>query len=160
MRKPLVAKKKGPLHCCKGPLKGSRQLPTLPHCCAVPSAMGGLTSLFGMGRGGHPRQNHHKDVGATVRGAAASAARGLRNRMGPAWARKYCHTGKTLGPCRLFQPGRAMTPSATGPFNKIKAYGLLVPLGYDVTTFTPMAYRRSSLLRPLKVNSSSGEFHA
>ncbi len=28
------------------------RLPTLPHCGAVPSAMGGLTSLFGMGRGG------------------------------------------------------------------------------------------------------------
>ena len=31
-----------------------RQLPTLPHCIAVPSAMAGLTSLFGMGRGGTP----------------------------------------------------------------------------------------------------------
>ena len=44
-------------------LKGFKriwQLPTLPHCCAVPSAMRGLTSLFGMGRGEHPRQNHHK----------------------------------------------------------------------------------------------------
>ena len=28
------------------------RLPTLPHCGAVPSAMGGLTCLFGMGRGG------------------------------------------------------------------------------------------------------------
>lgn len=36
------------------------QLPTLPHCCAVPSAIRGLTSLFGMGRGEHPWQNHHK----------------------------------------------------------------------------------------------------
>ena len=31
-----------------------RRLPTLPHCCAVPSAQPGLTSLFGMGRGGAP----------------------------------------------------------------------------------------------------------
>ena len=38
------------------------QLPTLPHCGAVPSAMRGLTSLFGMGRGEHPRQNHHKNI--------------------------------------------------------------------------------------------------
>ena len=30
-----------------------RRLPTLPQC-AVPSAMPGLTSLFGMGRGGAP----------------------------------------------------------------------------------------------------------
>ena len=33
-----------------------RQLPTLPHFCAVPSAQAGLTSLFGMGRGGTPPQ--------------------------------------------------------------------------------------------------------
>ena len=33
-----------------------------PGIMRVPSAMGGLTSLFGMGRGGHPRQNHHKNV--------------------------------------------------------------------------------------------------
>ncbi len=31
-----------------------RRLPTLPHCIAVPSAQVGLTSLFGMGRGGTP----------------------------------------------------------------------------------------------------------
>ena len=30
--------------------------PTLPHCIAVPSAQVGLTSLFGMGRGGTPLQ--------------------------------------------------------------------------------------------------------
>ena len=30
--------------------------PTLPHCIAVPSAQTGLTSLFGMGRGGTPTQ--------------------------------------------------------------------------------------------------------
>ncbi len=33
---------------------------TLPHVTAVPSALRGLTSLFGMERGGHPRYNHHK----------------------------------------------------------------------------------------------------
>src|SRR5688572_20577417 len=44
----------------KGFLKRIWQLPTLPHDSAVPSAMRGLTSLFGMGRGEHPRQNHHK----------------------------------------------------------------------------------------------------
>ncbi len=31
-----------------------RRLPTLPHFIAVPSAQAGLTSLFGMGRGGTP----------------------------------------------------------------------------------------------------------
>ena len=33
-----------------------RRPPTLPHCGAVPSAQPGLTSLFGMGRGGTPAQ--------------------------------------------------------------------------------------------------------
>ena len=33
-----------------------------PGIMRVPSAMGGLTSLFGMGRGEHPRKNHHKNV--------------------------------------------------------------------------------------------------
>ena len=40
-------------------LRGSferRRPPTLPHCIAVPSAQVGLTSLFGMGRGGTPPQ--------------------------------------------------------------------------------------------------------
>ena len=36
--------------------KKRRRLPTLPHCIAVPSAPVGLTSLFGMGRGGTPPQ--------------------------------------------------------------------------------------------------------
>ena len=35
-------------------LDEKRRLPTLPHCIAVPSAQAGLTSLFGMGRGGTP----------------------------------------------------------------------------------------------------------
>ena len=33
-----------------------------PRKTQVPSAMGDLTSLFGMGRGEHPRQNHLKTV--------------------------------------------------------------------------------------------------
>ena len=35
-----------------------RHRPTLPHVTAVPSALAGLTSLFGMGRGGHRRYRH------------------------------------------------------------------------------------------------------
>ena len=35
-----------------------------------------------------------------------------------------------------------------------KVYGQLVLLGFDVTAFTPAAYQRSSLLRPLKQISS------
>jgi len=36
-----------------------------PSKMRVPSAMGDLTSLFGMGRGEHPRQNHHKTLQVT-----------------------------------------------------------------------------------------------
>src|SRR3546814_12194226 len=35
-----------------------RHRPTLPRVTAVPSALAGLTSLFGMGRGGHRRCRH------------------------------------------------------------------------------------------------------
>ena len=38
-----------------------------PRKTQVPSAMGDLTSLFGMGRGEHPRQNHHKDLQSNER---------------------------------------------------------------------------------------------
>ena len=40
----------------RGDIKKRRRPPTLPHCIAVPSAQAGLTSLFGMGRGGTPPQ--------------------------------------------------------------------------------------------------------
>ena len=40
----------------RGPGFKRRRRPTLPHCIAVPSALAGLTSLFGMGRGGTPPQ--------------------------------------------------------------------------------------------------------
>ena len=33
---------------------------TLPDVTLVPFAQLGLTSLFGMGRGGHQRNSHHK----------------------------------------------------------------------------------------------------
>ena len=52
---PATATKKGvPGHRCLRTPKEKRRLPTLPHCIAVPSAQAGLTSLFGMGRGGTP----------------------------------------------------------------------------------------------------------
>ena len=41
-----------------------------------------------------------------------------------------------------------------------KLYGLLVLLGYDITAFTPVAYQRGSLPRPLKEISSCGGFRA
>jgi hypothetical protein len=44
----------------KGAFNNLRQRHTIPQVNAVPSALMGLTSLFGMGRGGHHRYNHHK----------------------------------------------------------------------------------------------------
>ena len=35
---------------------------TLPRVTAVPSALRVLTSLFGKGRGGHPRHSHHYNL--------------------------------------------------------------------------------------------------
>jgi hypothetical protein len=56
-------------NCCttRNPMKVSSQgsykighRPTLPRFTAVPSALAGLTSLFGMGRGRHRRYRHLK----------------------------------------------------------------------------------------------------
>ncbi len=44
--------------------------------------------------------------------------------------------------------------------NRIKLYGLLVPLGYDIAAFTPVAYQRGSLPRSFKEISSCGGFRA
>ena len=54
---PATNKKKSPEDIAVfGAPSKKRRLPTLPHCIAVPSAQAGLTSLFGMGRGGTPPQ--------------------------------------------------------------------------------------------------------
>ena len=96
--------------------------------------MRGLTSLFGMGRGEHPRQNHHKILKDLLLLSAFFISKDTersRNAINS-------HIGKLIIHLQ----------------NKIKAYGQLVLLGFDVTTLTPVAYQRRSLRRPLKVNSS------
>ncbi len=83
--------------------------------------MAGLTTLFGMGRGEHRRQYHHKmDVTSVT-------------------------ISRHIGSAISFKKNKE---------KKIKAYVQLVLLGFDVTTFTPIAYQRGSLPRHLKVNSS------
>src|SRR5690554_6150437 len=52
----LWQKKRSPRACTGGPKK--RRRPTLPLGVAVPSAQTGLTSLFGMVRGGPRRHGH------------------------------------------------------------------------------------------------------
>ena len=54
-RKEIIIQKKRDCHWDNLSQKKWRP-PTLPHCIAVPSAQAGLTSLFGMGRGGTPPQ--------------------------------------------------------------------------------------------------------
>lgn len=76
-----------------------------------------------MGRGEHPRQDHHKVINT--------------NRH---------IVGKQIIIVRANK--------------KVKAYVQLVLLGFDVTTFTPVAYQRGRLPRHLKVNSSCGRFRA
>ena len=48
------------------------------------------------------------------------------------------HIGKLFYRLARFKPGYLIK-------NKIKAYGQLVLLGFDVTTFTPVAYQRHRL---------------
>ena len=51
-------KQKTPSEIAEGSVMGWRR-PTFPQIDAVSSALRGLTSLFGMGRGGPPRYSHH-----------------------------------------------------------------------------------------------------
>gem|GEM_PF-5842491 len=56
-----VSKRKKPLTVSsKGFRVKKRHRPTLPPVTAIPSALAGLTALFGMGRGRHRRYRHLK----------------------------------------------------------------------------------------------------
>src|SRR5690349_25174905 len=105
------------------------QLPTLPHCGAVPSAMRGLTSLFGMGRGEHPRQNHHKSFAGLTSPETCYQDQEIRS---------YWEMLVSI-------QNLSVTTEVLADNKKIKAYGQLVLLGFSVTTFTPVAYQRHSL---------------
>ncbi len=54
---------------------------------------------------------------------------------------------------------RSWSFAAPGP-SRIKLYGVLVLLGYDIAAFTPVAYQRGSLPRSFKEISSCGGFRA
>ena len=62
--------------------------------------------------------------------------------------------GRSGGAAGLVGPEAWFFREAGGPEppprNRSKAFGQLVLLGYDVAAFTPAAYRRGSLPRPLK----------
>ena len=121
-----------------------RRPPTLPHCGAVPSAQPGLTSLFGMGRGGTPAQ--------WPPGYAVPPGNGHAHR-----ARQGAHLAARLGT----QDGRAAHIRRAGKtLSAQEAFGQLVALGFGVAAFTPAPYQRRSLRRPYKEASSCGGLRA
>ena len=100
-----------------------RRHPTLPHCSAVPSAQPGLTSLFGMGRGGTPAQ--WPPVFSFAWPMAACVAHSTQESNLPAG-----------------------TQRAPGKEPRVETFGQLVALGFGVAAFTPAPYQRRSLRRP------------
>ena len=112
--------------------KKSRRPPTLPHCGAVPSAQPGLTSLFGMGRGGAPAQWPPGMDDDT-------SAQGLATEGGTRRARRRKAGGRE----------RAGTPPHTaGGARRAEGFGQLVALGFGVAAFAPAPYQRRGLRRP------------
>ena len=115
-----------------------RRLPTFPRVSAVSSARGGLTALFGMGRGEHPRYDHLQ--GGEVSGAGPAPFRGaLRGIVKKAVSCSAEH--------QLF-----------GQEQKVEPFEQLVRLGFAFSGFTPVAYRRLHLRRLSAEDSSWGEF--
>ena len=146
-----------------------RRRPTLPHCGAVPSARSGLTSLFGMGRGGTPRLKPPKyfvqfiiknsefiivlsiyysllttDSSFLIKNSVLIGIDcGKKNQAEPCWYSSvyaYCGSNSEFW----------ILNSEFWIFCLVcgKADGLLVMLGFDVTTFTPASYQRHRLWRP------------
>ena len=111
------------------PSSKRRRLPTLPHCIAVPSAMTGLTSLFGMGRGGTPSLSPPK----------------ISFHILTARQEEY--------KVDIFIQAK---PTLLKLWTLTESFGQLVVLGFDVTVFTPAPYQRHRLWRPSKEFSSCG----
>ena len=98
---------------------------------AVPSARPVLTSLFGMGRGVPRRYSHRNLVSPASPACKIDKPNGRRI---------------SLSDCFV----RAMRRSAS----RRASFGRLVPLGFAIAGFTPAAYRRRRLRRPLDEASS------
>ena len=96
----------------------------------VPSAPRGLTSLFGMGRGGSP---------APSPPCLFPSSRSLA-------------CGRRVPQRHDFRKRKsALVPSR-------KAFGLLVPLGFAIADFAPAAYRRRRLRRPSRRSNLGAGF--
>src|SRR5690606_41380207 len=106
--------------------------PTLPPVRAVPSALAGLSALFGRGRGRHRRYRHLNIVTGCI----------LYIRNLPIGS---------MHPALMTYKGieKKYIKEDSGS-SGAESFGLLVPLGYGISTFTPVAYQRSNLLRPCK----------
>src|SRR5690606_5081750 len=120
---PMSIKTESPLSVDSGPLYKIRHRPTLPPVTAIPSALAGLTSLFGMGRGGHRRYRHLNTF-------------------------LYMAPWGPLHIDMLLEEKIRKRERTTG-LSALESFGLLVPLGFGLSTFTPVAYRRRNLRRPL-----------
>ena len=102
---------------------------------AVPSARPVLTSLFGMGRGVPRRYSHRNLASPELPAYKIDKPKGRRGSL------------KILFFC--FSPFRDPLSE-----QRRQVSGLLVPLGFAITGFTPAAYRRRRLRRPLDEASS------
>src|SRR5690606_558931 len=120
-RNNLAGPKKQESRCvCNGTLYKIRHRPTLTPVTAIPSALAGLTALFGMGRGGH-RRYRHLNTFISVR---------------------YAYRMYDIEPEENKRERKATASAAE------KSVGLLVLLSFDVATFTPAAYQPRNLRGP------------
>ena len=117
-------------------LSQSWRLPTLPLGIAVPSALTGLTSLFGMGRGGSPSLLPPLFIACLWLFNVRHSLYGVREK-------------KDFG---LFCFVYLIFLHTLHNWS----VGLLVPLDFDITAFTSAAYQRGSLPRPYLEISSRG----
>src|SRR5690606_12472439 len=134
-----LADKKKPLQFPEGARYKIWRRPTLPPVTAVPSALAGLTALFGMGRGRHRRYRHLNIVTGVI-----LYIHNLLNRcMHPVCMTHRWNVTTYKGIDKKYNKWDSGSSGA-------ESFGLLVPLGYGISTFTPVAYQRSNLLRPCK----------
>ena len=102
---------------------------------AVPSARPVLTSLFGMGRGVPRRYSHRNLASPDLPAYKIDKPKGRRGSL------EIVFSVPPLAGIRFCEQRRQVS-------------GLLVPLGFAIAGFTPAAYRRRRLRRPLDEASS------
>ncbi len=143
----------------QGLLYKIRRRPTLPPVTAIPSALAGLTALFGMGRGGHRRYRHLNIVVRTadiryalIREHSPEAIRIARYEI-ISW---HIYERKKRTRCVSRTNSGNTERNNRAVFYHCESFGLLVSLGFDLSTFTPMTYQRCHLQRPYKEVSSRG----